>query len=117
MIDIRPHVAELLASLNAQIEPEYRDTFVTFPLIVLTEIDNAGTISDCTEVYSTITLQVDSYTLDKKETLDLAASVDEILTANGFKRRGGRPLKDGELERYTATYDVYVYKQDTIMTN
>lgn len=117
MIDILPHVASLLAPLGAQIEPEFRDTVVTFPLIVLSTPSNAGVVCGRTEVFTRIVVQVDVYTLDKHETQVFSGRVDDILRAGGFKRSNAFPMKDDELERMQMSYNVYVdYTHNRIMT-
>ena len=108
MIDIIPHVANILAPTGAQIELSWQDTIVTFPLIVLSEPANAGTTSDGSEVLTRLTVQVDSFTLDKKATKDLAKSIDEIMIPAGFTRSVGQPMTEGELERYMAQYSCTV---------
>ena len=104
MIDIIPHVASLLAETDAQIELAYQDTLVTFPLIVLSEPSNTGTTNGGAEVLTKIYVQVDSYTLSKKATKDLAKAVDAIMIPAGFTRTIGQALTEGELERYMAQY-------------
>lgn len=104
MIDILPHIATLLAPLNAQIEQSYRDTDVTFPLICINNIANAAQATGNVEYFTRLTVQVDAYTLDKDDTFTLASHIDEILTANGFRRSNAFPVKEGELERYQMTF-------------
>lgn len=113
MVDIIPYVKNLLTPLNAQIEQSYRDTHVTFPLIVIQVIgDSAETARDGAEAYTRMTLQVDAYTLDKDDTYALAKSINNILTPNGFRRTNGFPATEGELERYQMTYSVGVDYQN-----
>ncbi len=116
MIDILPHVASLLAPLGAQIEPEFRDTEVTYPLIVLSAPSNAGVVCGCTEVFTRIVVQVDVYTLDKHETQVLAARADDILRAGGFKRSNAFPAREDGLERMQMSYNVGVDYNNRIMT-
>lgn len=104
MIDILPHISGLLSSLNAQIELSYRDTNVTFPLIVLSMPSHVGLANDCVEYWTTITVQIDVYTLDKDDTFTTAQSVDDILVQNGFKRQNAFPVTENDLERYQMTY-------------
>jgi len=108
MIDMIPHVAELLAPLGAQIELSWQDTVVTFPLIVLSVPSNMATTSDGSEVLTNVTVQVDVYTLGKKATVDLAAAIDEIMTPAGFTRMTAQPLTEGELERCMMQYSCTV---------
>jgi len=104
MVDIIPHVAELLAPTGAQIELAWQDTLATFPLIVLSEPSNTGTTNGGAEVLTRIHIQVDSFTLSKKVTKDLAMSVDAILIPAGFTRVNGQQTREGDLERYMAIY-------------
>lgn len=108
MIDIIPHVVELLAPTGAQIELSWRDTYVSFPLIVLSAPANTGTTSGGSEVLTNITVQVDAFTLDKKSTIDLAKAIDEIMIPAGFTRGIAQPLPEGELERYMMQYSCTV---------
>ncbi|MBO6302668.1 MAG: hypothetical protein J6N15_09550 [Ruminiclostridium sp.] len=105
MIDIIPYVAELLEPLGAQIELSYRDTEVTFPLIVLTTVSNAPQILDKVEYFTRIIVQVDAYTLDKGETVRLAQQIDDIMREHGFRLSNAFPLTEGELERYQMSYN------------
>ena len=104
MIDILPHIAGLLSELNAQIELAYRDTNVTFPLIVLTNITNSAQTTGCVEYWTRLTVQVDAYTLDKDDTYALAYNIDTILTANGFTRQNAFAITENALERYQMTF-------------
>lgn len=108
MIDIIPHVAELLTPLGAQIELSWQDTVVTFPLIVLSAPSNMATTSGGSEVLTNITMQVDAFTLDKKGTIDLAASIDAIMTPAGFTRIIAQPLTENGMERYLMQYSCTV---------
>ena len=100
MVDILPHVAELLRPLGFQIEQSYRDTSVTFPLVVLSCPSNTAEMCDCKEMFSHITVQVDVYTLDKDATMAAAQQVDAAMTAGGFRRSAAQPFTEGELERF-----------------
>jgi|GEM_PF-2597422 len=108
MIDIIPHVAELLATTGAQIELSWQDTVVTFPLIVLSVPSNMATTSGGSEVLTNVTVQVDAYTLGKKATADLSAAIDEIMTPAGFTRSIAQPLTEGDLERCLMQYSCTV---------
>ncbi len=108
MIDMIPHVAELLAPLGTQIELSWQDTVVNFPLIVLSVPSNMATTSGGSEMLTNITVQVDAYTLDKKDTADLAAAIDEIMTPAGFTRSIAQPLTEGDLERCLMQYSCTV---------
>ena len=116
MIDVLPYVAELLAPLGAQIEPCFRDTFVTFPLIVLSRPSYNPTISDKTEIFKRILVQVDAYTLDKSDTDTLAQQIDEIMLANGFKLSNSFPATEGNLEREQMTFTCNLDYNNRIMT-
>lgn len=109
MTDIIPHVAGLLASTGAQIELSWQDTYVTFPLIVLSVPSNmASETSGGEEILTDITVQIDAYTLDKKNTVDLAKAIDAIMIPAGFSRGISQPLTEGELERYMMQYSCTV---------
>ena len=109
MTDIIPHVAELLAPTGAQIELSWQDTLVTFPLIVISVPSNmASETSGGDEILTDITVQVDAYTLDKKDTIDLAKAIDAIMIPAGFRRGISQPLTEGELERYMMQYSCTV---------
>ena len=117
MVDLIPYVKNLLTPLNAQIEQSYRDTHVTFPLIVLQVISDAATTSRSgTEIVTSFIVQVDVYTTDKDDSYSLAAQIDAILTPNGFKRSNAFPVTEGELERYQMTYSVNLgWNNETIL--
>ena len=104
MIDILPHVAGLLSGLGAQIEQSFTDTYVTFPLIVLSTPSNVATTCSGHEVFTRITVQIDAYTPDKKSTMELAQSIDEIMTPAGFTRSIAQPLSESFAERYMMQY-------------
>ena len=108
MIDIIPHVAELLATTGAQIELSWRDTYVTFPLIVLSVPANMATTNGGAEVFTNITVQVDAFTLDKKSTTDLAKSIDDIMIPAGFTRGICQPSTEDGMERYMMQYSCKV---------
>lgn len=117
MTDIVVYVAELLSPLGAQIELSYRDTDVTFPLIVLSVISDTARTTGKTEYWTTMSVQVDVYTLDKDSTYTAAQNVNELMTAGGFTRMNATPLTEGELERYTMTYLCNIdYTHNTIIT-
>lgn len=103
MIDILPHIANLLSSLDAQIELSYRDTDITLPLIVLTNVTNTAQTTGNIEYYTRLSVQVDVYTEDKDDTYALADDVDDILIANGFTRQNAIAITEA-LERYQMTY-------------
>ena len=104
MIDIIPHVANLLEPLGAQIELEYRNTEVTFPLIVLSTVSDVALTNDCVEYWTRLMIQIDAYTLDKYDTKILAEQIDSIMTANGFMRQNEFPVTEGDLERRQMSY-------------
>lgn len=105
MIDIIPYVAEILAPTGAQIELSFSDTYVTFPVIVLTAVSNAPETLDKVEYFTRITVQVDAYTLDKGETVALTKQIDDIMREHGFKRTNAFPVTEGELERFRMTFN------------
>lgn len=104
MVDILPHVAGLLSGLGAQIEQSFTDTYVTFPLIVISSPSNVATTCGGAEMFSRITVQIDAYTLDKKSTMELAQSIDEIMIPAGFTRSIATPLTEDFAERYMMQY-------------
>ena len=115
MTDILPFVAGLLEPLNAQTELSFRSTRVTFPLIVLSVPSNSALTCGCEEILSRITVQVDAYTRDKLMTMQLAQSIDAIMTAHGFTRSIAQPFTEGELERYMMQYSCVInYTHNTI---
>lgn len=117
MTDIVQYIAELLSPLGAQIELSYRDTDVTFPLIVLSVISDNSRTTGKVEYWTSMSIQVDVYTLDKDSTYTTAESVNGLLIAGGFTRMNATPLTDGELERYTMTYSCNIdYTHNTIIT-
>ena len=118
MIDIIPHVKELLTPLGAQTEQGYSDTRVSFPLIVLTVPSNVATTSGKTEGFTRITVQDDVYTADKDDTFALAQKVDEIMTANGFTRTMAEPFTEGGAERFMMHFSCAVnFTHKHIITN
>ena len=104
MVDIIPHIKELLQPLNAQIEQAFPDTTVTVPLITLRVISDIATTNKCVEVFTRLVVQIDAYTHDKDETFALYQSINEIMTENGFTRNNAFPLPEGAFERYQMTY-------------
>lgn len=116
MKDILPHVAGLLAETGAQIELSWRDTYVTFPLIVLSVPSNTATACGGDEVFTRITVQADAYTPDKLSTMLLAKAIDEIMTANGFTRILAQPFTESGLERYLMQFScVLDYTHERIL--
>ena len=113
MVDILPHVAELLRPLGFQIEQSYRDTSVTFPLCVLSCPSNTAEVADCKEMFSHITVQIDVYTLDKDDTMSAAKQVDTVMIAGGFRRSVAQPFTEGELERYMLQFNCGVDSSGT----
>lgn len=104
MVDLLPHVAELLAPTKAQIELAWQDTTTTLPLIVLSMPTNTATTNGGAEIWSDITIQVDAFTVDKKSTMDLAQTIDAIMTPNGFTRSIAQLFTENGLERYMMQY-------------
>ena len=104
MVDLIPHIAGLLESTDAQIETAFRDTAVTFPLIVISTINNTAETADASEMLSRVTVQLDCYALSKQGAVSAAQDADTIMTANGFKRGISQTFTEGALERYMMQY-------------
>lgn len=104
MVDLIPHIAGLLASTGAQIEASYRDTAVTFPLIVLTTTNNTAETAGAAEMLSHVSVQLDCYALSKQAAVSAAQDADTIMTANGFKRGMSQTFTENGLERYMLQY-------------
>lgn len=117
MVDLIPHIADLLSSITGlQIEVAYRDTNVTFPLAVISTIGNSAETAGAAEMLSRVSVQIDCYDLSKKGAVDTAKAVDEIMTANGFKRGITQPFTEGALERYMAQYSATIdYTHENIL--
>lgn len=109
MVDLLPHVRDLLEPLGAQIELSYNGIDAAIPLIVLSEVDNRVTaIADAEELYSEVTIQTDVYHYDEYRARTLAMEAAEIMTASGFRRSFSSPLGEDELFRYTMRFSVTV---------
>lgn len=109
MVDLLPHVNDLLKPLGAQIELSYNGINASIPLIVLSEVDNRATaISDAQELYSEVTIQTDIYHYTEQSTRTLAQEVSQKMTASGFRRSFSSPLGEDELFRYTMRFSVTV---------
>jgi hypothetical protein len=104
MVDLLPHVAELLAPTKAQIELAWQDTTTTLPLIVLSMPTNTATTSDGAEIWSDITIQVDAFDADKLSLITLVKGIDDIMTPAGFTRSIAQPFTENGLERYMMQY-------------
>ncbi|MCM1335306.1 MAG: hypothetical protein NC084_12835 [Bacteroides sp.] len=107
MIDLLPHVRDLLAPLGAGIELSYSGIEAEMPLIVLSEVDNRATaLTDGGELYSEVTIQTDVYHEDEYEARTLAREVAAKMTASGFRRSFSSPLGEDGLFRYTMRFSV-----------
>ncbi len=109
MVDLLPHVRDILAPLGAQIELSYSGIETEIPLIVLSEVDNrAAAITDAEELYSEVTIQTDVYHYDEYQARTLARKAAEKMTASGFRRSFSSPLGEDGLYRYTMRFSVTV---------
>lgn len=109
MVDLLPHVNDLLKPIGAQIELSYNGIDASIPLIVLSEVDNRATvIADAEELYSEVTIQTDIYHYNEQSARTLALEVAEKMTASGFRRSFSSPLGEDELYRYTMRFSVKV---------
>lgn len=116
MVDLLPHVADVLSTTGAQIELSYNDISATIPLIVLSEIDNRSAIvSDSSEVYSGVTVQVDIYHYDEQRARELAIKAAELMTAAGFRRSYSSPIHEDNLFRYTMRFGATVYEAKALL--
>lgn len=86
MIDIKPFVAQLIGTAAA-VELSYHPDFRQLPVIVMTETGNqAEVVLEGADRISRITVQLDIYADTASETESIAAQVNAVLTAKGFKR-------------------------------
>ncbi|MDE7234971.1 MAG: hypothetical protein K2N29_07965 [Ruminiclostridium sp.] len=109
MVDLLPHVRDLLTPLGAPIELSYSGIDTEIPLIVLSEADNRATaIADAEELYSEVTVQTDVYHYDEYSARTLAREVAEKMTASGFRRSFSSPLGEDVIFRYTMRFSVTV---------
>lgn len=109
MVDLLPHVRDILAPLGAQIELSYNGIDAAIPLIVLSEVDNRATaIADAEELYSEVTIQTDVYHYDEYRARTLAMEAAEKMTASGFRRSFSSPLGEDGIYRYTMRFSVTV---------
>lgn len=116
MIDILPHVRDVLEPTGAQIELTYNDISTTMPLIVLSEIDNrASVISDADELYSAISVQLDIYHYDEPNARETAIQAANIMTSAGFRRSYSSPIHEDNLFRYTMRFSVTVYEAKKLL--
>lgn len=109
MVDLLPHVRDLLAPLGAQIELSYNDISAEMPLIVLSEVGNMEQAApDGVELLSNVTVQTDIYHTTEHAARLLAISAARIMTAAGFRRMSGPSGKEDDLYRETLTFSTTV---------
>lgn len=109
MVDLLPHINDLIKPLGAQIELSYNGIDASIPLIVLSEVDNRATvIGDAEELYSEVTIQTDVYHYDEHSARTLAREAAEKMTASGFRRSFSSPLGEDGIYRYTMRFSVTV---------
>ncbi len=100
MKDVIPYVAELLRATGAQIELSYNDISATFPLIVITETQNASSvIVDGVEWFSDVGIQLDLYGHKEEEIRMLEAQASDILLLSGFRRSYGQWMTESGMKR------------------
>lgn len=105
MVDLLPHVRDLLAPLGAGIELSYSGIEIELPLIVLSEVDNrASAIADGEELFSEVAIQTDVYHEDEYGARTLAREVAAKMTASGFRRSFSSPLGEDGLFRYAMRF-------------
>ncbi|MGN0655291.1 MAG: hypothetical protein ACI4KR_00720 [Ruminiclostridium sp.] len=109
MVDLIPYVNSLLESTGAQIELSYNDVDATLPLIVLTETENsADVIIDGKDAFSRISIQLDIYHYNHRQTRELVNTVNDIMTKAGFRRRLSPPASEDDIVRATVVYSCSV---------
>lgn len=115
MKDLIPYAAELLAKTGAQIELSYNGIDADIPLIVLSEINNsADIITEDTEQFSSISIQVDIYEFTEQKARNLGIEVSDIMTAAGFRRSMSQMTTENELKRYMLQFDCGIDNNDRI---
>lgn len=115
MKDLIPYAAELLAETGAQIELSYNDISAEIPLIVLSEINNsAEIITEATEQFSSISIQVDIYEFTEQKARNLGIEVSDIMTAAGFRRSMSQMIPENNLKRYMLQFDCGIDNNDRI---
>lgn len=102
---IPPMVADII-----NLEPHFPDTEAdnentTFPLGVLTPIDNgSGVILSGEERYTPLQFQIDVYDTDYQRCEDAANKIVKRLVKRGFARLPGQILKEKGLRRHCLTF-------------
>ena len=115
MKDLIPYAAELLAPTGAQIELSYNGIDADIPLIVLSEINNsADIITEDTEQFSSISIQLDIYHFTEEKARSLGIKVSKIMTKAGFRRSSSQMTTENELKRYMLQFDCGIDNNDRI---
>ncbi len=115
MKDLIPYAAEILAPTGAQIELSYNDISAEIPLIVLSEINNiAEIITEDTEQFSSISIQIDIYHFTEEKARNLGINVSDIMTKAGFRRSSSQMITENELKRYMLQFDCGIDNNDRI---
>lgn len=116
MIDLLPHVRDVLAPIGAQIELSYNGIEATIPLIVLSEVDNrASVVADAEELYSAISVQLDIYHYDERNAREIALQAANLMTAAGFTRSYSSPIAEDNLFRYTTRFDTTAFEAKKLL--
>ena len=106
---IPPMVADIIA-----LEPRFPDIEAdsentTFPLGILTPIDNgSGVILSGEERYTPLQFQIDVYDTDHQRCEDTANMIAKRLVKRGFVRLPGQTPKEKGLQRHCLTFKANV---------
>ena len=111
MVDLNRPIYLMIEDI-ARVELEFPSTDAEFPVITLTEINNADILNfDNKEYGSDVTFQIDVWdngdTREKCE--EIASKVSERLTQNSFVRTSARGFKDENgLQRKTMKFNIKI---------
>lgn len=111
MVDLHRPIYLILADI-ARVELEFPSTDAEFPVITLTEINNADILNfDNKEYGSDVTFQIDVWDNgDTREKCEgIASDVSKRLTQNSFVRTSARGFKDvSGLHRKTMKFNIKI---------
>ena len=105
MIDVKDEVMVALTEISGvKVYYNYPEAAVRGNIITYYELDNTiGSIADNSEYSSRISFQIDIWTKNMDDLIDLSLKVDEKMSENGFYRQMAQEIKDLENKRRRKT--------------
>lgn len=104
MLDIYTVIPPMIEDIVA-VEPHYPEITPTFPICVMTPLDNgSGIIISGVERFASAVFQLDLYDNSLERCESTATKLSERLISKGFVRQGGSKIKEKHLHRRTLTF-------------